>query len=92
MFEYLGAGLPILASDLPEYAEILDGSAVQVNPFDVEQIRNAIDSLLMNPRKLNEMSAAAKQRSRTLSWEEDGQKLTDFCCRLIGATSSGVGR
>jgi glycosyltransferase involved in cell wall biosynthesis len=84
MFEYLGSGLPVVASNFPEWAELLDGCGVQVDPFDVTQIRDAIRRLVANNSTVASMSAVARERiERHFSWESEGQKLVEYCSRFV---------
>ena len=84
MLEYLGSGLPVIASDFPEWSDILDGCGVQVDPHDSGQIRDAIQRLLANDSRIAEMSAVACERiMKQFTWKDEGQKLVDYCSRLI---------
>ena len=80
LFEYLGAGLPVIASDFPEYKELVQGCGIQVNPTDVDKIRNGIKMLLTNDVELAEMSTRARQRVvDSFSWQGEGVRLVRFC-------------
>ncbi|MGH9703732.1 MAG: glycosyltransferase, partial [Candidatus Acidiferrales bacterium] len=84
LYEYLAAGLPVIATDLPEFAASLEGCAVLVNPLDVQQIRLAIAEILSDEKRISEMSATARQHAASrYSWEPEGQRLLDFCKELI---------
>jgi glycosyltransferase involved in cell wall biosynthesis len=95
LFEYLGAGLPVIASNFPEYAELVQGCGVQVDPLNVEEIRNSIRHLLADPALLQEMSARARQHvNANFSWQQEGARLVEFCARHMsppaGATANGT--
>ncbi|MCK8604361.1 glycosyltransferase family 4 protein [Desulfoferrobacter suflitae] len=51
MFEYMAAGLPVIASDFPLWKEIVEAkhAGICVNPADPSEIADAIDHLLKNP-------------------------------------------
>src|SRR4029077_11481305 len=57
IFEYMGAGLPIIASDFSLWRSMLDGvgCALFVNPLDSSQIADSIEYLLTHPREAEEM-------------------------------------
>jgi glycosyltransferase involved in cell wall biosynthesis len=84
LFEYLGAGLPIIASDFPEYKELVQGCGMQVDPRNINEIRNGITALLTNDLALTEMSTRARQRVVAFfSWQDEGTRLVKFCTRLM---------
>jgi lipopolysaccharide/colanic/teichoic acid biosynthesis glycosyltransferase/glycosyltransferase involved in cell wall biosynthesis len=89
LFEYLGAGLIVVASDLPEFRELLEGCGEQVDPTNVDQIRSAIRRLLSQaPSDLAIMSKVARDRVMTsYTWEAEGQRLASFCSKLLPARS-----
>ena len=57
MFEYMAAGLPIIASDFPLWRRILDGAGagLLVNPRDPSAIREAVEWVLANPVEAEQM-------------------------------------
>jgi len=80
LFEYLGAGLPVVASDFPEFAEYVDGCGLQVDPHNVEKIRIAVQTLLSDDDTLSRMSLRARERAvREFSWEPEAARLIEFC-------------
>ncbi len=62
LFEYLAAGLPIIASRLPSLAEILrDGETARfVDVSDVGDTARAIEELYVDPARRHHMAAAAR--------------------------------
>lgn len=89
LFEYLGAGLPVIASNLPEFADVIGECGALVNPLDVTQIRNTLKSILdLEPDKLAALSIVARNRVLTsFTWEPEGRRLLSFCSALLGASS-----
>ncbi|GAW94005.1 glycosyltransferase family 4 protein [Calderihabitans maritimus] len=57
MFEYMGAGLPIVASDFPHWRKIVQQNrcGVTVNPLNPADIARGIEYLLNNPDLREEM-------------------------------------
>jgi glycosyltransferase involved in cell wall biosynthesis len=87
LFEYLGAGLPVIASDMPEFSLMLQGCGVQVDPKDVTQIRATIEKVLADEAALAEMSKVARERVvNSFCWESEGRRLVDFCNHAVGAS------
>ena len=84
LFEYLGAGLPVIVSNFPEYECLVRGCGVQVDPTSVSEIRKAIAALLSDESALRQMSAEARKRTMTdFTWEDEGKRLLEFCSKLM---------
>lgn len=78
MFEYMAAGIPIIASDFKLYHELLQGCdcALFVDPLNPDAIADAVISLLNNDKKANEMGENAKQAIlERFNWTEEENKL-----------------
>ncbi|MBF8795125.1 glycosyltransferase family 4 protein [Pseudomonas monteilii] len=78
MFEYMSAGIPVIASDFPLWRQIIEGSncGVLVDPMDPQSISKAIDSLARDPelaRTLGENGRAAV--SAKYNWDIESKKL-----------------
>jgi glycosyltransferase involved in cell wall biosynthesis len=85
LYEYLAAGIPVIASNFPEFTEILEGCGVQVDPKDPVQIERAIRELLSDPARLAEMSKTGRERVlSSYCWESEGTRLVGFCTQLAG--------
>lgn len=84
MFEYLGSGLPVIASSFPEWRDIVDGCGVQVDPHDIRQIQDAVRHLCANDAEVSAMSKVGRERvAKHFSWRNQGEQLVEFCSKLI---------
>lgn len=85
LFEYMAAGLPVVASDFPAWRQLLEpvGCATFVDPLDPEQIGAAIDAFLTDEERAAEMGerGAAAVRER-FNWAHEASKLVHFYERL----------
>ncbi len=86
LFEYLGAGLIVVASDFPEFTDLVEGCGEQVDPTNVNQVRSTLRRFLsLTPSEQARMSNVARDRVMTsYTWEPEGQRLMSFCSRLLG--------
>lgn len=83
LYEYLGAGLPVVTSDFPEYRELIEGCGIAVDPRNVGQIRHAIRQLLDPATDLETMSQTGRNRIlKSFCWEGEAKRLVAFCSRL----------
>jgi glycosyltransferase involved in cell wall biosynthesis len=90
MFEYMSAGIPVIASDFPLWRDIIEGEncGVCVDPLDPSAIARAID-MLANNRSLAEKMGNNGRRSvvERYNWFLEEKKLiklyADIECRLL---------
>ncbi|MEX2143848.1 MAG: glycosyltransferase family 4 protein [Anaerolineales bacterium] len=76
MFEYLAAGRPIVASDLPILREILsEQNAVILRGAQVQTWVTALASLQRSPRWRAALAKAARQTAADHSWEKRARML-----------------
>jgi glycosyltransferase involved in cell wall biosynthesis len=77
LFEYLAAGRPIVASDLPAFREILtDGeTAVLVKPGDVEALAGALQRLAADEALAARLGAAARALAPAYSWDARAARI-----------------
>lgn len=78
LFEYMAAGLPVVASDLPTIRPILETHrcGLLVDPLDPEEIARALSYLLQNPVEAKAMGERGLQAIRDhFSWDLEKEKL-----------------
>jgi glycosyltransferase involved in cell wall biosynthesis len=81
MFEYMGAGLPVIASDFPFWRKILgeSGCGIFVDPQDPKEISDAIEYVLTHPREAEEMGLRGKAAVlQNFNWDTEAEKLIQF--------------
>jgi glycosyltransferase involved in cell wall biosynthesis len=85
LFEYMAAGIPVVASDFPLWREIVEpeGCGVLVDPQDVGAIAAAVERLLVDPVAGGELGARGRAAfERTYSWDAEGERLVALYERL----------
>lgn len=81
MFEYMSAGLPVIASDFPLWRRILNDNScgILVDPKDPEDIARAINYLFLNQEKAKEMGVNGRKAVlEKYNWYNESKKLFQF--------------
>jgi glycosyltransferase involved in cell wall biosynthesis len=77
--EAMACGLPIISSNLPFNADILDEDrAIMIDPTDVDAIARAIRQMKENTPVRQEKAHAALQTARSLSIDRRAQNILAF--------------
>lgn len=93
IFEYMGAGLPIVTSDLPVLREILQPgeTALMPKPDDPVELAGAIRRLAADNALRLQLTRAAQLRLRNHTWENRAARILDFLDAGLAAVSSHRG-
>lgn len=78
IFEYMAAGIPVIASRFPLWVEIVEetGCGVTVDWSDPKAIADAMEYLLTNQEVAARMGATGRRKVlETLNWEAESRKL-----------------
>jgi len=87
LFEYMMAGIPVVASNFPLWREIVDGAkcGITVDPLNVEEISEAVKWLLVNPAEAKAMGERGKRAIYDrYNWHNEGEKLINLYKRIAG--------
>ena len=85
LFEYMAAGIPVIASDFPGWRRIVDGHGcgLCVDPLDPAAIAAAIDRLAGDPGLAERMGDNGRRAvAAHYNWPSEARKLVDFYERL----------
>jgi glycosyltransferase involved in cell wall biosynthesis len=88
MFEYMAAGLPVIAADFPRFRAIVEGNGcgLCVPSRDVAAIASAIEWMFEHPAEAQEMGKRGREVvMRSLNWEHEEQELLGLYGRIVGA-------
>lgn len=79
MFEYMASGRPIVASNLPTIAEVLNSAnATLVPPGNIQALVEAINGLLSDPERGERLAAQAAKDVQKYSWSERARQVLEF--------------
>lgn len=86
MFEYMSAGLPVIASNFPLWKEIVEGNncGICVNPLDPKKIADAISYIIANPKEAEIMGKNGRKAVvEKYNWDIEEEKLFKIYEELI---------
>ena len=81
MFEFMGASVPIVLSDLPPSRQFIQGKdcAIAVEPNNIDEYAKAIKDLLNNPDKIAAMGNNGKKLIfEKYNWHNEEKKLLNL--------------
>lgn len=87
LFEYMAAGRPIVATDLPSIREVLrhEVNALLVAPGDAAAMAGAIERLIADPGLGARLAAAALDAAPEYSWSRRAERLERLLTDVIAA-------
>ncbi|MFM6005639.1 MAG: glycosyltransferase family 4 protein, partial [Sphaerospermopsis kisseleviana] len=86
MFEYMSAGIPVIASNFPLWREIIEGNncGICVDPLNPQEISEAIQYLINHPQAAAEMGKNGREAvENKYNWEQESQKLLSLYQELL---------
>jgi glycosyltransferase involved in cell wall biosynthesis len=78
LFEYMAAGLPIIASNFPLWGNFFKehGCGITVNPLNAKEIARAIEHLLDHPEERQKMGENGRRAVlEKYNWKKESEKL-----------------
>jgi glycosyltransferase involved in cell wall biosynthesis len=85
MFEYMAAGVPIVATDVPAIREVLrhDNNAWLVRPDDAAELAAGIRDVCQSPSKAEALARRARQDVEGHTWEARAARILAFIDREL---------
>ncbi|HEV3474244.1 MAG TPA: glycosyltransferase family 4 protein [Actinomycetota bacterium] len=93
LVEAMAAGLPVVASDIPGYREVVrDGiEGILVPPRNPAALAEAIGRLLDDPGTAKQLGAAGRERAQRFSWHTVAGELEDLYREVVGERAAAGG-
>jgi glycosyltransferase involved in cell wall biosynthesis len=85
LFDYISAGIPVIAGDLPEVTKIVTGynCGLVIPEISPGKIKEAINRLSEEKKLIDDMRRNASKASSSLNWENEALKVSDFYRRVL---------
>ncbi len=74
VLEALSCGLPTITSNVSSMPEVVGDAAILIDPYSVEEIAQAMESLLYNESLKEEYTKRALKRAKLFSWEKTARE------------------
>jgi glycosyltransferase involved in cell wall biosynthesis len=91
LFEYMSAGIPVIASDFPLIRDVVLGAdcGLLVQPDDTQEIATAMAHLLHDPEDAQRLGGNGLRAARErYNWKLEETKLLSLYRALLGSQSS----
>jgi len=90
LFEYMAAGLPVIASNFPLWKQIVEkyNCGICVDPTDPRKIAETIEYLRENPEVRKQMGENGRKAIlEEYNWEKESKKLLDVYSKILGGSN-----
>jgi glycosyltransferase involved in cell wall biosynthesis len=91
MFEYMSAGVPVIASDFPLWREIVDdgGCGLLVDPRDIRGMARAVEYLLTHSEEAQQMGARGREAIESrYNWNTEERQLLALYTSMLPANAA----
>jgi hypothetical protein len=84
LFEYMSAGLPVIASDFPLWRDMAGECSLFVDPLDPQSIADAMVWILDHPDEAERLGMKGRELvEKRFNWAKEGEKLVQLYGRLL---------
>ncbi|MBN2013007.1 glycosyltransferase family 4 protein [candidate division KSB1 bacterium] len=70
VLEAMACGTPVITSNISSMPEIAGNCAITINPYNAEEIGNAMSKMISDIKLRNRLIASGKKRVKDFSWEK----------------------
>lgn len=85
VLEAMACGTPVLTSNISSLPEVVGNAGVLVDPYNIEDIAQAICRLISDPLLSQEYRKLGLDRASTFSWEKTAQKTLEIYEKIGGS-------
>lgn len=81
--EAMACGVPVIASNTTSIPEVVDGAAVLINPYDTDELTEAMEKVLLDNNLRNDLIKKALIRSSEFSWLKTAENTLNSFKKII---------
>jgi glycosyltransferase involved in cell wall biosynthesis len=85
LVEAMEAGVPIITSNVTSLPEVAGNAALSVNPFDVNEIKNAMVQIFRDEKLRMELIAKGNIQKQKFSWDKSADLLWQSITKTVNA-------
>ena len=78
VLEAMACGVPVITSNRSSLPEVVDDSAILVNPYNVAEIAGAMERVLKDEYLRLKIIKRQKERTNEFSWEKTAKKFIEL--------------
>ncbi|MDD3190204.1 MAG: glycosyltransferase family 1 protein [Candidatus Pacebacteria bacterium] len=76
--EAMAQGTPVITSNISSIPEAVANAAITINPYNTDELLNAIESVLQDEKLSSELINLGKKRIEKFNWEKCGRETLDY--------------
>lgn len=70
IIEAMASGVPVITSNISSFPEVVGDAGLLVNPYDADELKEAMIKVLEDPKIRKELSEKGMERAKLFSWEK----------------------
>ena len=83
ILEAMSFGVPVITSNLSSMKEIAENYSILVNPYSIDEIANAMKTLIEDPSLQKKLSKKGLNRANELTWEKCGWETFKLYTKIL---------
>jgi glycosyltransferase involved in cell wall biosynthesis len=83
VLEAMACGTPVITSNLSSLPEVAGDAGILIDPYNVEEIADAMQAIANDTRLRSHLSQLGLQRAKQFSWEKTGKATVEVLKRFL---------
>ncbi|MBD2494571.1 glycosyltransferase family 1 protein [Nostoc sp. FACHB-280] len=83
VLEAMACGTPVITSNLSSLPEVAGDAAILINPYNISEITEAMQSIATNSELRSQLSQQGMARANLFSWEKTGKATAEVLARYM---------